>query len=486
MAAGPTTPPATVFSGAGTANATTALNAFRAAIGGVNNGGTPSPQVGGRREINWDGVALDGTDFGGNSHVIIPNKTVGIPVNRFQSRGVRFAEEYAVTGDGFVSANPGVAGQFPAFSDGKTFAMFNDNGIELNFVLPSDPNTAPVQAGVRGFGVIFIDVEKPNTTSIEYFNGSISLGKFFVEPGPSAQAEFLGVLFDNPIITNVEITVGEAQIFSVNGNTVIPGPKDITLDPINGKDLADTDDFVLSEPVPCDMTPQLLTLQDIGPDTEPLGVNPVEHQVLAIVTDGCGERLPNVVVDFAVTGPNATAGSAVTGPNGEALLTFFGRLPGTDELTAQAEGGANPTAGPISHTFLLPLKPPPGTRILAQGTGAARRRGSLSTFSVTGAFQRGLTGGDVFYNDGPTSAQLRTQRVLSVIAEGNQATIIGRGFLRFGRRTRPVIFRVDLVDGGPGGRNDRFGLLLDPSAFIPIDFNAPLERGNVSILNVHP
>src|SRR5262249_21123855 len=169
-------PPATTFRGVGTADATTALNAFRAAIGGANNGRTPPPPPGGRREINWDGVALDGTDFNGNSHVIIPNKTVGIPINRFQSRGVVFEEEYAVTGDGFVSANPGVAGQFPAFSDGKTFAMFNDNGIELKFVLPSDPNTAPVQAGVRGFGVIFIDVEKANTTSIEYFNGSISLG----------------------------------------------------------------------------------------------------------------------------------------------------------------------------------------------------------------------------------------------------------------------------------------------------------------------
>ena len=87
----------------------------------------PGPLINGRREINWDGVKLDGTDFGGNTDVIVSTgKVVGIPVNRFQSRGVLFAEEYAVSGDGFVSVDPGVAGQFPAFSPRNTFAMFNE------------------------------------------------------------------------------------------------------------------------------------------------------------------------------------------------------------------------------------------------------------------------------------------------------------------------------------------------------------------------
>src|SRR5207302_8621331 len=57
----------------------------------------------------------------------------------------------------------------------------------FSFVLPSAHNTTPVQAASRGFGAIFLDVETPNTTSIEYFNGTTSLGKFFVPVGASAQ-----------------------------------------------------------------------------------------------------------------------------------------------------------------------------------------------------------------------------------------------------------------------------------------------------------
>jgi hypothetical protein len=240
----------TTFRGEGTASATAVLDAFRVAIGGVNNGGNPPPQSGGRREINWDAVKLDGTDFGGNSQVIISGKTVGIPVNRFQGRGVRFEEVYAVSGDGFATANPGVAGQFPAFSPENTFAMFDETDIELRFVLPSDPAATPQPAAVRGFGVIFLDVEKVDSSSIEYFSGTQSLGKFFVNPGPSGQPEFLGVLFDSPVVTRVKITPGEASLFSVSGGTVTPGPSDLTVDAGSNKDMAATDDFVYSEPVP--------------------------------------------------------------------------------------------------------------------------------------------------------------------------------------------------------------------------------------------
>jgi streptogramin lyase len=228
---------------AGTANA--ALNAFTAAIGGANNGANPPGRTGGFRAINWDAVALDGTDFGGASTVIVPNNVVGIPVNRFQERGVEFEEVYAVSGDGFVSVNPGVAGQFPAFSPTKTFAMFNDNTIDFNFVLPSTHTTPAIQAVSRGFGAIFLDVETPNTTSIEYFNGTTSLGKFFVPPGSSGQAEFFGVLFQNPVITNVHIELGTATLFSFNGTTATSGPSD---NPAT-TDLAVTDDFVYAEPM---------------------------------------------------------------------------------------------------------------------------------------------------------------------------------------------------------------------------------------------
>src|SRR5205807_1661561 len=82
------------------------------------------------------------------------------------------------------------------------------NGIDVKLVLPSAHTTSLVSGASRGFGALFENVTIANSSSIEYFNGSTSLGKFFVPPGPKRQAEFLGVLFDNPIVTNVALTLG--------------------------------------------------------------------------------------------------------------------------------------------------------------------------------------------------------------------------------------------------------------------------------------
>ena len=198
------------------------MNAFEAAIGGVKNTAA-APQTGGFRTINWDGVKLDGTDFGGgaNTTVINTNKTVGIPLNRFQGQGTFFEEVYAVSGDGFTDVNPNVtAALFPAFSPTNTFAMFNDNTIDQSFVLPSATGTTPALAGTRGFGAIFINNQVANTSSIEYFHGDLSLGKFFVPvSGTQGEPEFLGVLFNNPIVTNVTLTLGTDTLFTFNGTT---------------------------------------------------------------------------------------------------------------------------------------------------------------------------------------------------------------------------------------------------------------------------
>lgn len=248
----PVTPGApTTFTGVGGTNtagfALNALNAYEAAIGGVKNTAA-TPQTNGFRVITWDGVAVDGTDFGGNTTVIVPNKVVGIPINRFETQGVIFEEIYAVSADGFKSVNPNVNAAspdlFPAFSPTKTFAMFNDNTIDFSFVFASPANLAPVLAASRGFGAIFLNVRTPNATSIEYFNNDRSLGKFFVPVGTQGQAEFLGVLFSNPVVTSVTITCGTDVLFSFNGTTFSDG----SVDNPPTHNLVVTDDFVYPEP----------------------------------------------------------------------------------------------------------------------------------------------------------------------------------------------------------------------------------------------
>jgi len=249
------------YSGAGGTNtagaAHDALAAFETAIGGANNGATASPQTGGFRTINWDGVKLDGTDFGGDTTVINSGKTVGIPLNRFQERGIFFNQVYAVSNDGFADVNPAAAGLFPAFSPANTFVMFNDNGIDFSFVQPSDHSTTALPEEARGFGAVFLNVQSPNTTSIEYFHGSQSLGKFFVPVGTAGQPEFLGELFSNPIVTNVTLTLGTDVLFTFNGSTFAAGGTDSP--PTHN--LVATDDFAYSEPVAPADTPSITGTQ---------------------------------------------------------------------------------------------------------------------------------------------------------------------------------------------------------------------------------
>lgn len=235
----------TVFSGSGAA-ATTEFTRFQAAIKAVKNDD-------GQR-INWDAVKLDGTDANPNTRVIDSGKTVEIPVNRFMVRGVIFADPYSVSGDGFASVNSLTSGQFPSFTPNNVFAMFDpangkfkDFKIQQNFVFTNTTN----QAGTRGFGAIFIDVEQEGSSSIEYFgrdaaNNKISLGKYTVKPGSaSGEAQFLGVLFDEPIISDVEITPGTAALFSFDGNSV----KAFGAEELNKNiDLAVTDDFFFATP----------------------------------------------------------------------------------------------------------------------------------------------------------------------------------------------------------------------------------------------
>lgn len=244
-----------IFSGTGAAAATEFTN-FQTAI-------KNAASVAGNK-ISWDGVKLDGTDANPNTKVIDQGKTVQIPVDRFKNLGAIFADPYTVSGDGFASVNPGTAGQFPAFSPNNTFAMFDandgqfeDRKIQQSFVLP---NTNTV-AGTRGFGAIFVDVEQINSSSIEYFgkdanNNKISIGKYHVKPSANKEPQFLGVLYDSAVISEIEVTVGSKALFSFDGKAVKSfGAENLA----KGIDLVVTDDFFFAVPEPLkssvDLTP---------------------------------------------------------------------------------------------------------------------------------------------------------------------------------------------------------------------------------------
>jgi hypothetical protein len=98
----------------------------------------------------------------------------------------------------------------------------------------------PIPASVRGFGVVFSDVDVANSTAVELFNGDNSLGKFSVPPHDATSSfSFLGVYFNNEQrITRIRV--------SPDG-ILADGQKDISDG--GAKDLVVLDDILYSEPV---------------------------------------------------------------------------------------------------------------------------------------------------------------------------------------------------------------------------------------------
>ena len=229
-----------IFSEAG-ANADalqTQVGAYRTLLGNNNAAGPPNA-AGGRREINWDGVA---------DAVAAPNN---LPPDQFRARGVIFSAASPGWTGFQVSANDGIApvrfgnlnaqytALFTTFSAQRLFTSLGDNVFEVEFFVPGTQTSATV----NGFGAVFTNVATNFTSSIEYFNADgYSLGKFYAQAAPKGLS-FLGAAFASPIVGRVRITPG----------TVVPG---VNEDLAAGRNAVALDDFIYGEPVNrCGCTP---------------------------------------------------------------------------------------------------------------------------------------------------------------------------------------------------------------------------------------
>jgi hypothetical protein len=235
-----------VFEAAGSepADIQAAVDGFRDFLG--DNNGVRGTFPDGRREINWDGVP---------DAFSAPNN---LPANFFNANSPRGAV-FFTPGTGFqVSADsdnptntPVEFGNikrffrriFRTFSPERLFTALDSNITEQLFFVPGTSTPATVD----GFGAVFTDVNRDNTTKIEYFdvNGSLLFSRF-VLPGttPRESLSFLGVGFDaGERVFLARITSGNVLLSPTEG--IFP-----VLSKGHGIDAVVMDDFIYGEPQP--------------------------------------------------------------------------------------------------------------------------------------------------------------------------------------------------------------------------------------------
>ena len=208
------------------------LAGFTSASGGADNGIAAGEQGSGFRHATWDQLALDGSDPG--STTIVPGNVIAPAPTGLEPWGLELGPEIAVANDGFHSVN---SSAFAPFSAPNVWGTFNTNVAGLQVVVPAGQGTTPTPAQTRGVGIVFLGAG--GSTQIQYYNGDILLGS--VLPPSSTTTSFAGLLFPDPVVTRVVVTLGDAQMFGFDG----------AMPPMEGGPSATAgDDIVLAEPGP--------------------------------------------------------------------------------------------------------------------------------------------------------------------------------------------------------------------------------------------
>ncbi|MBC7834550.1 MAG: hypothetical protein H7Y88_05555 [Phycisphaerales bacterium] len=214
------------------------LDLFRADLG-VLNPNQPGSFGSGRREINWDGVpdtfsapnSFPANFFNVNS----PRGTV------FSTPGTSLmlnadSSNPTATPNDFGNINPVYQEQFAPFSGQRMFTAIDSNVTDVHFFVPGSTDAAVV----RGFGVVFSDVDLADSTRVQFFDaGDNEIFNQLVLPGGTAEGfSFLGASFATSVVARVRITSGNGTLGAA-----------ISEDPAGLLDLVVMDDFVYGEPV---------------------------------------------------------------------------------------------------------------------------------------------------------------------------------------------------------------------------------------------
>jgi hypothetical protein len=219
------------------------VDQFRTDLGGANNG-VGGCFVGGRREVNWDGVP---DSFAEPNDLPLDffnvNSPRGLMMNAIETDTGAALNHFAVsatTASGtavrFGNINAAYSTIFQTFSAQRLFIARNTPNMEVTFFIPG----TTIPATVNGFGLVFTDVDSAT-------GGGRSLIRVYGVDGRQLSAasapvadgglSFVGISFNaGERISRVVIETGNAGLSSTN------------VDGTNGVDVVAMDDFIYGEP----------------------------------------------------------------------------------------------------------------------------------------------------------------------------------------------------------------------------------------------
>lgn len=213
-----------------------AVNRYRSLLG-RDNGGAPTGNPRGRREINWDSVpdqfaepnALPGEFFNAATAPRARGAVLTTPGNHVAVSAR--ANNPTGTAVRFADINPSYASRFQTFSPERLFSPIGSNVLNLLFRVPGTHK----RAIVRGFGAVYTDVDLPEKTGFRYYDVHGRLLGAFTVPAKPRGLSFLGVRFPRAVVARVRIEYGNHALGSNDGP---------------GVDVAVMDDFIYGEPRP--------------------------------------------------------------------------------------------------------------------------------------------------------------------------------------------------------------------------------------------
>lgn len=212
-----------------------AMNEYRALLGADNGGDPGTKSASGYRELNWDGLS----DAESAPNLYAPDlfnqplapRARGIVLSTPGTGLMVSADSNNPTGTptSFGNINPSYTSIFPPFSSERVFSPVGSNIVDVRFYVPGSGTPAVV----RGFGAVYIDVDRQENTAFEYFDiDDRSLGTY-ATPVLNEGHVFLGVAFPEAVVHRVRIEYGNSALGPNDGGSV---------------DVAVMDNFIFGEP----------------------------------------------------------------------------------------------------------------------------------------------------------------------------------------------------------------------------------------------